>query len=191
MTVVVVGAAVAAWFFWPIRYRAGQTPTITPPAGGRGGGRRRRSRRPAASRTDPASPDHRCADRRRRGGPRHQVRHAAAPQCAVEPAGLGIDRARSRRVADAGFTFGGFTGECDPSAGDGRRWTAPRRCGATFAKLAAPRRRRASPAQSPQTAGRSRSPGRLVGRFWATGSSAGRTGTECATKLPGRLRSDA
>jgi predicted Ser/Thr protein kinase len=123
--VVVIGAA--AWFLWPAG--SGKETTTTPPAGGttEGAGTVRGGQPPAGP------TEHLLTIDRPTGGTVEGSGIACGTggaDCAVNrPAGLDVTLVAR---PDAGFTFGGFTGEC--SADGVAAMTAPRRCGAIFAK---------------------------------------------------------
>ena len=143
----VVVAAAVAWFLWPTG-QTGQTTATTPPGTGttQGAGAVQGGQPPPAGPTqhlltiDPPTggtvegPGIRCG--------------SAGADCSVnQPAGIEVTLTAR---PDPGFTFGGFVGECSPAGLVSM--TAPRRCGAAFAKAVAraPQTERAPQADRPR-----------------------------------------
>jgi serine/threonine-protein kinase len=130
LAVVVTGAA-AAWFLWPAG--SSKATTSTPPEGGRveGTGAVRDTQPPA----EPT--EYLLAIDKPTGGTVEGPGIACGTggtDCSVnKPAGGDVTLVAR---ADAGFTFGGFTGEC--TADGVAAMTAPRRCGAIFARASEP-----------------------------------------------------
>ncbi len=175
-----VAVGIAAWFLWPSG--SGSATTTTPGSGGSEGTAAVRDVPPPAAPTEHLL----TIDRPTGGtveGPGIRCGTGGA-DCSVTQA-AGVDVTLVPRP-DAGFTFGGFTGECS-SAGVAAM-TAPRRCGASFAKASAP----APPAGGARAGG-----GAPAAQAWALtitrpvggtilgdGIRCGTAGTECTTKHP-------
>ncbi len=117
----------------PLARGSGNATTTTPPAGGRGEGAGAVREGPP-----PAAPtEHLLTIDKPTGG----TVEGPGIRCGTDGADCSVNQAAGVDVtlvarADAGFAFGGFTGEC--SSEGVAAMTAPRRCGAIFAKASVP-----------------------------------------------------
>jgi serine/threonine-protein kinase len=181
--VLVVVAAAAAWFLWPSG-TGGQTSTTTAAGGagttpaGAGGG---------TGQLPVVPTEHLLSIDAPAGG----TIEGPGITCGTGGTACSVSQAAGTDVTlvarpDAGFTFGGFTGEC--SAAGVVTMAGPRRCGAVFAKAAA---------RTPATGAARAATGPAAPQSWAltiakpTGGTilgdrikCGTEGSECTAKYP-------